>query len=305
MRSESFEVEADGAALHCRGWWPEAPRAAVQLVHGVGEHGARYEEFARFLAAAGVAAYGHDVRGHGASATATHGFGHYADRNGWARAVSDIARVAAAAAARLPGHLPRFLLGHSMGSLMAQSYAIEHSRDVHGLVLVGSDYRPGWMPRLQLPLLRLWAALAPRHRSRLLNFLGVGVLRYAIPGRRTDRDWISSDPAEVDAYNADPLCGNPSSAALWYDAVTGIIYNSRPANIERIRKDLPVLMLVGADDPLSSGGRRVAALAEAYRRHGLNDVTLIRYPDVRHELLRERNRAQVHRDVLAWIAARL
>ncbi len=92
MRANDFTFEAqDGVRLLGRRWLPEgAPRAVVQIAHGLAEHSARYARLAAALNAAGYAAYAFDLRGHGPSAAPAE-LGHFADRDGWAKVVGDCA----------------------------------------------------------------------------------------------------------------------------------------------------------------------------------------------------------------------
>jgi alpha-beta hydrolase superfamily lysophospholipase len=118
-----------GEELLARTWEPEgAPRAVLLLVHGLGEHAARYEHVGGFLAARGVRVHAYDQRGHGRSG----------GRTGWVSAFDDFlddlalfhARVRAAA-----GSLPLVLLGHSMGGLIVTAYVLDRRPRPDYLVL--------------------------------------------------------------------------------------------------------------------------------------------------------------------------
>ena len=143
------------------------------------------------------------------------------------------------------------------------------------------------------------------HRSVLLDFLTVGVLRLMVRKRRTPFDWLSRDPAVVDAYIADPLCGNVPSVALWRAVYEGVRFIARREHQARIPRFLPILLLAGGADPLSGGGRSVSRLAERYRSLGIADVTCRIYPGARHEIFNEINRSEVHADLLDWLDLRL
>src|SRR5690242_19416170 len=137
MQSTTTTVTAsDGTALHTYRWLPEgAPKAVVQIAHGMAEHAARYERLAQALTASGYAVYANDHRGHGGTASdADHGY--FADSAGWDTVVADLRAVTDFAREEHPGLLV-FLIGCSMGSFISRSYVIENSRDLAGLVLVG------------------------------------------------------------------------------------------------------------------------------------------------------------------------
>jgi alpha-beta hydrolase superfamily lysophospholipase len=141
-------VASDGTSLHVYEWRPEdAARAAVEIAHGMGEHALRYEEVARSLCDAGYAVYAPDLRGHGRTA-ASDLLGDLGE-DGWNRCVQDLREINDLIAAEHPD-VPRILLGHSMGSLLAQQYLCEHGESLSAAVLSGSSWgRPhaadiGW-----------------------------------------------------------------------------------------------------------------------------------------------------------------
>ncbi|MET0125498.1 MAG: alpha/beta fold hydrolase, partial [Pseudomonas caspiana] len=142
MKHQPFWLDAsDQSRVYVNVWLPEGePEAVVMLSHGMAEHSSRYARFGLALAEAGFALYAHDQRGHGK--TADQGLlGHYADEQGWAKVVGDLASVAQAISQRYPG-VPVFLLGHSMGSYVAQAYLQHHGAGLQGAILSGSNFQP-------------------------------------------------------------------------------------------------------------------------------------------------------------------
>ena len=115
---------------------------------------------------------------------------------------------------------------------------------------------------------------------------------------RTEVDWLSRDPAEVDAYVADPLCGFPFTAQLAIDLLDALPGLLAPHKLARIRKDLPIYVFSGERDPVV---RNVQGLVDALRGAGLTRVTARIYKDARHETLNEINRDEVTRDLIAWL----
>lgn len=297
---------ADGTSLQVYRWLPEEPaRARIQLVHGLSEHAGRYARLAGVLTAAGYAVFAHDQRGHGRTARADADLGFVAAEDGWRRLQDDVLAVHDYSQEQLPG-LPHVLLGHSMGSLVAQQFAIEHGALLNGLVLSATTFRTDPLPGVGRWLAeRIIRWRGPRHPSALLDFLSLGALRYTVRNRRTIQDWLSRDPAMVDAYNADPLCGRVPAVSLWRDVYDGVRFVAQAEHQARIPSALPILLMAGGADVISSGGRQVRRLAERYREVGVDDVECIIYPDARHEIFNEINRDEVYTDLLAWLAQRL
>lgn len=301
MKHDAFWLDtSDHNRLYVNAWLPViSPRAVVVLSHGMAEHSGRYDRLGAALTGAGFALYAHDQRGHGR--TAAHGvLGHYADEDGWNKAVGDLAVVQACAAQR-HGGVPVFVLGHSMGSYIAQAYLLHHSASVQGAVLSGSNFQPVSLYRSAAVVARMerWRQ-GPTGRSALIEFLSFGSFNNKFKPVRTSFDWLSRDPQEVDKYVADPLCGFRCTNQFWLDMLGGLQQISKTSNLAQIDKRLPILIMGGECDPVSEG-KRLKDLADALTGTDHQHVTLKIYPQARHEILNETNREEVTRDLLAWL----
>jgi len=302
MAASDFFIEAsDGVRLFVRRWLPDAPpRALVQIAHGLAEHSLRYQDFALALNRLGIGVYAADHRGHGRTAP-PEGLGFFAAENGWRLCLDDLWTLNRRIAADHPGARIVFF-GHSMGSLMGQSFIADHGDALAGAILSGSNGRPPAIAALGALIARFERLrLGPRGKSALLKRMMFGEFNKPFRQARTEFDWLSRDPAQVDAYVADPLCGFDFSAQLAIDMLGGLAPLLAPETIARIPKDLPILIVSGARDPV---GANLKSLIDAYRVAGLALQVRI-FPDARHELLNETNREEVMATLIAWIEAAL
>ena len=279
------------------------PDAVIQIFHGLGEHPARYERFAGLCVRRGFAVIAHAHRGHGENCEPGL-LGHYADEDGWNKVVADALLVQERLLLQFAG-VPVILLGHSMGSYVAQSFVMRHAGNVHALILSASTYSP----RLRLRLGHVLAAIevwrkGPAAKSELLNQAGFGDFNKRFAPNRTEFDWLSRDENEVDKYIADPLCGAASSNKLWRDLTGGMLEITSRNAIPRIPSDLPVLITGGSEDPVG-GAEGMGRLAGMYRETGHDDVTLSVYEGGRHEMLNEIDRDQFSNDLLSWVAEKI
>jgi len=280
-REQFWFASADGlevATFH----WPAHGRATaiVQIAHGMAEHAQRYDHVARFLNRAGYHVYANDHRGHGQTGTRSNSVGSFGS-GGWNALVDDIAKLTAIAREREHG-LPAILLGHSMGSFAAQQYILDHSADIAAVALSGS---------VATDLLAMNSN--PDGDLTALNKV--------FEPARTPFDWLSRDPAEVDKYVADPLCGFQLSPESMMSLGASMMRLGEAKELAHIRKDLPIYIFAGDADPLNQKLEWLKPVAERYRAAGIKDVSEKYYADARHEVLNETNREEVMRDLLTWM----
>lgn len=303
MRSSTFRHQArDGAELHVYRWLPDdEPHSVLQISHGLAEHAARYEDVARFFTDAGYAVYANDHRGHGQSAKDESELGFFKAHGGWEAAASDLRELTHHARGEHPG-APVFLLGHSMGSLLLQTYLFRYPNDLDGALLSGTSGKVGLLATLGKGAVFIeQQRLGKKGRSKLLHQMTFGSYNRAFEPVRTEMDWLSRDPKVVDAYLADPRCGFIATTSLWGDLLYGTQQNEDPRNQARVRRDLPVYVFSGELDPVGQKLKSVRQLIGAYQRAGLIHVEHRFYEGARHEVLNETNKEEVYGDVLRWL----
>ncbi len=279
-------------------WMPAGePTAVIQVFHGLGEHSARYQRFAAAATAKGYAVCAHDHRGHGPNAGQP---GFFAANSGWGLLVDDGHKVADFLRERFPGK-PVVLLGHSMGSYIAQSYAMRHGQELTALVLSGSTWPARGLLLVGGLLARILAWLnGIEAHSPLLDKIGFGAFNKPFEPARTELDWLSRDAAEVDKYVADPFCGGPYTTGLWIDLLGGLQEISKSDALQNIPVELPILITGGADDPVG-GERGMQQLAAHYEQTGHSNLDTRIYAGGRHEMFNETNRDEFTADLLRWI----
>ena len=204
-----------------------------------------------------------------------------------------------------PG-LPVFLVGHSMGSFLARGYAAQFGAELAGLVLSGTAGSAGPLGNAGVLVATTQARLrGHEHTSGLMNTLTFGQYNAAFKPTRTEFDWLSRDPAEVDAYIADPECGFVFTTGGFVDLIRGLEGVNTDAVVGRIPKDLPVHLASGDMDPVGANGKGVRQVADQLRRLGVKDVTMTLWPEARHEILNETNRDEVEIEIVNWLDSHL
>jgi len=288
-------------AINC---WPAPGQAQGVLIwlHGMAEHGGRYETVAKAVNNAGWHLYAPDHRGHGASVGEHDLRGHFADQEGWQRVLQDIALVQQNVHERHP-KLPLVLAGHSMGSFLALDYAQRHGCSLDGLILCGSDYKSPWLWKLALlPIKMARKRRGPQGTSSLISAITFDAFAKKIPHRRTAFDWLSRDQAEVDKYIADPWCGHDCTTQLWHDLISAMAKINAKSNLKQLPASLPILLIGGDSDPMSGNGKGMPALYQALHKVRINDLSFGHFIGGRHEILNDLCREDVLEDINSWLA---
>ena len=301
MVQEFHYTGKTGGQIHGCRWIPEGkPRAVVQIIHGIAEYGARYDAFARYLNGLGILVTTQDHMGHGGSIGGETSRG--VIKGGWFDLVDDAYQLLLDTREAYPD-VPCIFFGHSMGSFVLRTILAKYpDSGIAGAVICGT----GWMGQALISGGRAVASLVCRikgqqHPSPLLKKIMFGSYNSRIENARTENDWLSTDPAVVDAYNADPDCGFTASAGLVWAMLTGLDYIHNPKNLEKMDRKLPVYFIAGGEDPVGDYGKGVEQAADAFRKIGMERVSCKIYPGGRHEILNEVNREEVFKDTAEWI----
>ncbi len=279
---------------------PEKPIAMLEISHGMAEHIERYLPFMEYLAEQGILVFGHNHIGHGGSVASEKDLGYMPWKDGVDTLVSDVLADGKRMKASYP-QLPLFLLGHSMGSFVARlAAACDTDGQYDAFVVMGTGAKNP-AANLGLGLLHLSSAiLGERHISKLLYALIFGSYNKRCE-KRTEFDWLSRDPNQVDRYIADPLSG----FSFTVSALGVLTRLNKAANsaetFASTRSTMPILMVSGAEDPVGGYAEGVKTVYEAYHAAGCRNITLQLYNGGRHEILNETNKDEVFADIAAWL----
>lgn len=306
IKSLSFKSANDTDTISAVVYYPEGEpvRAVLQICHGMYEHIGRYHEFMLHLASCGFAVFGHDHLGHGKSVCDPSRRGYFAPKNGYQCLLRDAHHLTQIAAKMFPERRI-FLLGHSMGSLVARLYCMKYPEELAGALFLGT---PG--PNA---LTGAGAALAqhyikkegPFFRPPLLEKLTIDNFNRRFAPTRTHRDWISRDESFVDRAIADPLSSFVFTASAFADLYAMMELANSSKWAREYPKELPTLILSGDCDAVGNFGRGVLSVYNRLLSCGVLDLTFELYAGARHELLNEENRQEVIADILDWLQMRL
>lgn len=264
------------SGLFYRSWPPADQASAVVLIsHGLGEHSGRYEHVAAAFNAAGFHVYALDHLGHGQSP------GKRAFVSRFSELTDGVAELRAHIAQDYPS-MPVYLVGHSLGGLIAASTVLGAAQDYAGLLMTGPALGvPTPPPAWQVLLLRVFSAVAPGLKALEL-----------------DANAICRDPAVVEDYIADPLVHHENIPARMVVSLF-----DEGARVMASAKDIsvPVLLLHGAEDQLTSA----SASTEFVDMLASSDKQCTIYDGMYHELFNEPEQEAILKTCCEWITARL
>ncbi|MCQ2354527.1 MAG: alpha/beta hydrolase [Clostridia bacterium] len=282
-------------------WEPEGEiRGIVQLSHGMCEHTARYDEYARHLSARGIVFAGNDHLGHGETAKDDKDLGFFGGKNGGNLLVDDVHKMTKILKEKYPD-IPLVLLGHSMGSFVARLYLSEYAEELDGAIIMGTmgTKSPTTLGKILAASIRL--VRGDRHRSKLLKKIVFGGYTKRFGKNAHPASWISKDTERVLKYAADPKCTFDFTAAGYFDLFDMVSCVSTPEWAARIPVDLPMLLISGAEDPVGSYGKGVGQVAGLIAGAGAKDLTVKLFPGDRHEVLNETDREDVYEYIDGWL----
>lgn len=276
-----------------------APRAILQIAHGMAEHILRYAPFAAYLTQHGFVVCGHDHLGHGATSGTTYQDGFFAPKNGQDYVLADMLQMNKEIRARYPG-LPLVLFGHSMGSFFARWFIEQHPNAADAAIICGtggSNPIGGVGIAITATLSKVKGA---DYVSAFVDNLAFGAYNKQIPDCKTKVDWLSVEEGNVARYIADPKCGFPFTVSAWNAVMKVLQHVNSQKWVDSVRKDIPLYIIAGKEDPVGLYGAGPTEVATRLQKAGVQRVSLQLYDGMRHEILNEADAQTVCTDILAW-----
>lgn len=265
------------------------PKAVVQIVHGILEHKNRYQDFANYLAEAGYLVVTSDNRGHGESINEQNVLGHMP---GVERMVQDQVLITRFIKEQYPD-VPVYLYGHSFGSILARNYLQKHDGEIDKLLLTGTvSYQKLAPVGLKLADFANKFVGEEQHSWLLKKLSGYG---------DEDKSWLTNDLAQIEKVERDPQIipgyDNQGVRTIWeadYELKQHAHYLCQ-------HPELPILSISGAEDVKITGGEKgLADTKKTLERIGYQEVEVLEYPNMKHEVLNEIENQKVYQRILRF-----
>lgn len=271
---EGVITGAQSTELFWRSWEASPARGSLLIVHGLGEHADRYEEFSLGLAVAGISVFAFDLRGHGRSQ------GPRGDVVAFPHFLQDLIAVEELVEREMPDGLPCFLLGHSLGGLITLRRLQVFQGPYSGAVLSAP-----WL-----------ASALPDWLQRMGSFLGLALPGIPLSSGIRPQN-LTGDPERVRAWYRDPLKHRRVTPRLFRE----VMRVQKEALSSRGPVETPLLFLIPEADPVV----RSAVTEEFARGIVGGEVKIEILPHGLHEPLNDLGRREVGALVTRWIEARM
>lgn len=271
-------------------------KAVVQIIHGMEEHQERYEPFVKFLNENGFTVVSSDMRGHGKSAKDT---GFFKEKKGYVELIEDQRRVTSFIKKHFPD-LPIYLFAHSMGTIITRVLLQRDSKAYRKVVLSGYPcYQKGmYLGAFLASVIKL--SRGSKYKSHLLNALSIGSFNRSIKDAKTECDWICYNEETVNAYLMDPYCGFGFTCSAYEDLFQLVIGMHDVKRYCAVNEEMELLFLRGKDDPCVGGDKGAEDSRNVLDKAGFHNIEYVDYPDMRHEILAEKEHQKVYADVLEF-----
>lgn len=287
---EIIFIARDGKRLVCTLWNKvKRPVGIVQIIHGMDEHVRRYDRFAKFLNRNGYIVFGDDHRAHGKTASEISKIGQPDDdKDLFMSTVMDELEIMKYLKQKYD--LPLLLFGHSYGSFITQRIMQESDLCAAGVCLSGSAKYPAALLAFACCAAYIGQRLfGPNAPARLIEFFS------PIRGKANGTSKLTRDQKQAAKHDSDPMHAKYFSYGFYYSLFKNLIRLNGHVNLH-----IPLLIISGGRDMVSMNSKFASRLYRMYKAQDMDNLTLIIYPDARHELLMEINYAQVQRDILKF-----
>lgn len=307
MKTENlkFQSKDNKTMIDAVCWIPDNGEyhSVLQIAHGMVEYKERYEPFAKFLTEQGFMVVAHDHLGHGESVRSQDDWGYMEEKDPSGTLVEDMHTLRTMFQKENPGK-PYFILGHSMGSYMLRKYLAKYGEGLDGAIVMGTGSIPDGTTKLAIALTKCMAKIHGwRYRSTFVQNLTYGrpYKKFDVTGKDAKNSWLTKDEEIVKAYYAHPKCTFQFTLNAYLGLFEAVLFDNQPKNIDKIPKDLPILLVSGEEDPVGDLGVGVKRVYHMFKKAGIQDVICRLYKNDRHEILNETDKEVVYGDILLWL----
>lgn len=271
-------------------------KGIVQFSHGMSEHKERYFNFMEYLSNNGYVCIINDHRGHGNSVKNKNDLGYFytEDVN---YIIDDLYDITNYIKNRFPNK-KLYLFSHSMGTLVTRGYMQKYDNEIEKIILCGTPTQNPFTS-FAIVMAYLFKAIGMGKKpNKILNYLTFASYNKEY---KKENEWLSKNPENISIYNDDELCGFIFTTNGFINLYKLLKRAFEPQNYEMKNKNLNIFLIAGEDDPVIQSRQKFKELEEFLKKLGYKNIRSKLYPELRHEILNEKEYEQIYRDVLKFL----
>lgn len=293
---KNFTIKGfNNLSLNCYLFEPKTtPKAVVQIIHGMQEHGKRYQNFAEFLCENGFVVFVSDLRGHGKSLVSENKLG-FGEKDIFSEIIED--QKISTNHLKEKYNLPIYIFGHSFGSFITQKF-MQVCHIPEKFVVCGTSFGGNALYGFAKILANTMVLFGKKDKpATMIENMSLNAY-----GKKFENiNWLSRDEENFKKYQADPLCGVSFPISFYKSMFTHLTKLNK--GVKNIPADKKIFLIAGSKDPVGNNSKDVLKLFKFLKKKNKNvDVKI--YEDARHELLNETNKDEVFKDVLNFFNAK-
>ncbi|MDD6467130.1 MAG: alpha/beta hydrolase [Erysipelotrichaceae bacterium] len=306
MKRETIAIKSyyDGLKVQATLTIPDIEhKGIVFIIYDCMENRSMYDQISTVLASYGYVVIIPDQRGHGLAIDEEHPYGYFADKNGWIVNLKDNSRFAQWIRKQYR-HLPFFLFGHGMGSLIARSYLKRYEYEIDGLLLSGSCSYAKFLIIAEKMLFLEQKKKDGKQPSKWFYQTYYQSFNHKLK-EKDEFAWMSQDVEVIDQFRLDPTCGHPLTIQGALDYCFGMkdVYINQDWHV--LKRQLPVLFLVGKEDVIADYPKGIEFAMKKMQQIGYQKLQLYTYDQKRHILVQGTDAEFVYSDVIMWLNQRV
>ncbi|MBQ4410000.1 MAG: alpha/beta fold hydrolase, partial [Firmicutes bacterium] len=229
-------------------------------------------------------------------------YGYFGHNDGWKHLVDDEEQLRNILRKEYPD-TPYVILGHSMGSFILRAWLAMYAKaaDVDGCIVMGTCGTNKALGAGAALTTLLMGIKGEKKKSNLITGLAMGGYAKPFAAEGSPVAWLSRDKDLYHAYEKDPMCGFPFTLGGYLDLFALIRYICADEWYQKVPKNLTLLITSGANDPVGDMGKGPAEVYDKLQAAGCQDVNLLLYEDMRHEILNEIGKDRVWEDMRDFV----
>lgn len=274
-------------------------KGVIQILHGMCEYKERYIDFIKYMNDNGYICVINDMLGHGENVSFFKELGYFGEDG--AKKVIDSSHAVTVYIRNNFPDLPLILFGHSMGSLIARAILKRYDDDYDKVILSGSPSNR-FGKRFGLAFTDILSLILDEKKTnRLLDAMVMGSYYMRYRDEKLKNSWICTDVDVVNKFNENMYSNFTFTINGYYTLLTIMCDVYSKKNWKMKNRRMPIIFMSGKGDPCMVNEKSFYKSVGFLRDLGYRHVQAELYDDMRHEILNEKDKMKVYKDIVEWL----